>query len=231
MPTRLLGILINAIMKNLFFLFLISFIAFPAFSQNWKTVKMDSTVSFKLPKGFIKTKTEGENNFSAQTTFGTILIFKTPDDPLVTPDIDKDKNLHEFYTEYLNRIQKTTSDGKITNEKDTLLGELKVKDFTLSIDSGSGNQFRKFRILHANNATYTFEFLFQEIHKDYAAEECNLFFNSISVNEDMNRSDQFTAENIPGKGPNYYLIGGVIVMLAGIILFFVLKKPRRVNRV
>ena len=216
-------------MKKLIFLFFILVFSFPAFSQNWKTVKMDSAVSFKLPKGFIKTKAEGENNFSAQTAFGTILIFKTPDDPLLTPDIEKDKNLNKFYSEYLNRIQKSTSDGKITDEKDTLLGELKVKDFTLSIDTGSGNQFRKFRILHANNATYTFEFLFQEIHKDYAAEECNLFFNSISVNEDMNRTDQFTADNIPGTGPNYYLIGGVMVMLAGIIVFFVIQKSRRTD--
>ena len=216
-------------MKNLIFLFLISFITFPVFSQNWKTVKMDSAVSFKLPKGFIKTKTADENNFSAQTAFGTILIFKAVDDPLLTPDIDKDKHLNQFYNTYLERVQKSTSDGKITDEKDTLLGELKVKDFTLSIDTGSGNQFRKFRILHANNATYTFEFLFQEIHKDYAAEECNLFFNSISVNEDMNRSDQFTADNIPGTGPNYYLIGGVMVILAGIILFFVIRKSRRTD--
>lgn len=216
-------------MKNLIFLFLISFITFPVFSQNWKTVKMDSAVSFKLPKGFIKTKTADENNFSAQTAFGTILIFKAVDDPLLTPDIDKDKHLNQFYNTYLERVQKSTSDGKITDEKDTLLGELKVKDFTLSIDTGSGNQFRKFRILHANNATYTFEFLFQEIHKDYAAEECNLFFNSISVNEDMNRSDQFTADNIPGTGPNYYLIGGVMVILAGIILFFVIQKSRRTD--
>ncbi|WP_026898603.1 hypothetical protein [Daejeonella oryzae] len=213
-------------MKKLLFLLMISFLSFPLFSQEWKTVNIDSAVSFKLPKGFIKTKTADENNFSAQTPFGTILIFKAPDDAKVTPDIEKDKHLNQFYTSYLERVKSSSSDAIITDEKDTLLGNLKVKDFTLAVDSGSGKQLRKFRILHANNATYTFEFLFQEIHKDYAAEECNKFFNSISVKEDLDRSDQFTADNIPGSQPNYYLIGAIVLVILGIILFFSLRRRK-----
>ncbi len=214
-------------MKKLILAFLITGFSTSGFAQNWEKVEIDSAVSIKLPKGFKKTESTGEESFSAQTSFGTILIFKADDNSKVTPDIDKDKHLNTFYNQYINRVKNSSKDGKITNEKDSLLGELKVKDFTLEIDSGSGTQLRKFRLLHANNATYTFEFLFQEIHKEYAAEECNKFFNSISVNDTLHRSDQFTDESIPTTNNNrYYVVGGGIVLL-GLLLFFVLRNKKK----
>ena len=214
-------------MKYFIFLIGIVILSFNSSAQNWETVHIDSAVSFKLPKGFKKTKVEGENNFSAQTSFGIILIFKAADDSLTTPDIEKDKHLNKFYNTYLKRIEISSPKGVITDEKDTLLGDLKVKDFTLAIDSGSGTQIRKFRILHANNATYTFEFLFEELHKEYAAEECNIFFNSILINEDIQRSDQFNSVNTQGSNKKYYFIAAGGLAVSGIILFFFFRKSRR----
>jgi hypothetical protein len=212
-------------MKQLLVIFMM-FTSLPVFAQ-WENVKMDSAVSFKLPKGYERTKSDSENNFVARTTFGTILIFKAIDNKVVTPDIERDRHLKNYYNDYIKRIESSTADGKITNEKDTLLGDLQVKDFTLEIDSGSGIQLRKFRILHANNATYTFEFLFQELHREYADEECNQFFNSIRVAENLERVDQFNSnsENKPGQRTNLLIGAGIVaVLIIALIVFFILKR-------
>ncbi|MBC7743643.1 MAG: LPXTG cell wall anchor domain-containing protein [Flavobacterium sp.] len=210
-------------MKQLFF-FILLLVTIPAFAQ-WQSVKIDSAVSFQLPKGFERTKTNSENNFVARTSFGTILVFKETDNPVVFPDIAKDKHLKKFYDHYVNRVRSSTADGKITQEKDTLLGDLKVKDFTLEVDSGGGLQLRKFRILHANNATYTFEFLSQELHKDYSAQESNQFFNSIKVKENIDRADQFNTSDEKKSGTNYtwFIVAGIILLI-GLIIYFFYKK-------
>jgi len=213
-------------MKTLILLLLL-FTGLQSYSQGWKTVKLDSSVSFQLPKGFQKSKSDSASSFSATTTFGTILIFKAVDNPIVIPDIEEDKHLTEFYDDYIERVKMSSGDGKISNEKDTLLGDLKVKDFTLEIDTGSGPEMRKFRILHANNATYAFEFLFQQMHKDFAADECNKFFNSIKVNADVKRADQFTAKAAnDGGGMNPYLIGLAVLVVVALIIYLIIRKRK-----
>ncbi|NEU07782.1 hypothetical protein GZH53_05615 [Flavihumibacter sp. R14] len=216
-------------MKNLIVIFLL-LTGLSSFGQSgWKTVKLDTAISFQLPKGFQKTKSDSASSFSAATGFGTILIFKADDNQRVTPDIERDKHLADFYDDYIKRVESSTADGKITHERDTLIGGLKVKDFTLELDSGGGVQVRKFRILHANSATYTFEFLFEEMHKEYAAEECNKFFNSIKVNESVEHSDQFNATASENSGINPYLIGAVVLLIIGLIIFFIVRKKRVVS--
>ena len=215
-------------MKNLIVVILL-LAGFSSFGQGWQTVKLDTAISFKLPKGFQKTSSDTASSFSAATGFGTILIFKADDNPVITPDIERDKHLEKYYDEYVERVQTSVSEGKITNEKDTVIGDLKAKDFTLELDTGGGVQVRKFRIIHANSATYTFEFLFEEMHREYAAEECNQFFNSITVNENVGRKDQFTGTPSEGGGINPYLIGLAVLVIVGIIVFFVIRKKRVVS--
>lgn len=215
-------------MKNLILIILV-LTGFQSYSQGWKTVKLDSAVSFQLPPGFQKTTSDTSKSFSASTTFGTILIFKAQDNSIVTPDIERDKHLTDYYNDYLQRVQTSTSDGKITLEKDTMLGDLKVKDFTLEIDTGSGKQMRKFRILHANNATYTFEFLYDEMHKEYAAEESDKFFNSIKVNENVDRADQFNAAASETGGTNFYLIGGAVILVIAFVVFLFVRKKKVIS--
>jgi hypothetical protein len=203
-------------------------IPFLSLAQTWDTFKIDSTVSVKLPKGFRKIETDKKYSLAARTSFGTILFFKTPDIPLVTPDIEKDRHLKSFYDSYIKSVKTSSSDALISGEADNLIGELKVKDFTLQTDTGGGIMFRDFRILHANGATYIFEFLYQKIHKEYAIPERDKFFNSIEVNENLNRSDQFTSKSLNPEKPDNtnYLIFGIIVVLfvIGLTIFLVLRK-------
>lgn len=218
-------------MKKLIFLLTIYLTPFLSFAQTWETLKIDSAVSVKLPKGFTKTETDKKYSLVAISPFGTILIFKSPDKSQVTPDIEKERHLQQYYDDYIKNVKRSSADAIIKDEKDSFLGELKVKDFTLQIDSGSGVLFRDFRILHANSATYTFEFLYQDIHKEYALPEREKFFNSIEVNEKLNRSDQFTSESLNTDTPDNskYLIWGIIVVVlaGGMIIIMVLRKKNQ----
>lgn len=217
-------------MKNLFAILALLTISFTSFSQDWETVKIDSTVSVNLPKGFTKTEKDEKYNLVAVSPWGTILIFKTPDDPMVTPDIEKDKHLKKYYNDYIKNVRTVSTGSIIKDEKDAMLGELKVKDFTLQIDTGSGVLYRNFRLLHASSATYIFEFLYQDLHSQFAVPEKEKFFNSITVNENLGKADQYTTaeindHNAAGKSKLYWIAGGVVAI---IILLVVLLRRRKV---
>ncbi len=218
-------------MKRIFVLLAIYLIPFLALAQTWDTFKIDSAVSVGLPKGFTQTETNKQFNLVARTLFGTILIFKIPDNPQTTPDIEKDRHLKNYYENYIKSVEQSSSDALITDEKDNLIGKLKVKDFTLKIDTGGGVLFRDFRILHTNGATYTYEFLYQNIHKEYAIPEREKFFKSIEVNENISISDQYTSQILNSDSPDNskYLIFLIILVLLAIgftILRILLKKPQ-----
>lgn len=199
----------------------------PAFSQTWTTVVIDSVVSVKVP--FIKNvKKDKQFDLVTETSFGTILIFKTPDDAKITPDIERDKHLMDYYKQYIGIVSKS-SKGKILDTKDGLLGKLKVKDFTLETDTGTGVLYRNFRILHANNNTYTFEFLYKDMHKQYALPERDQFFNSITVNEELKKKDQYTSAAINAGNESksnkiWFIAGGIALLL--VILFFVFRRRK-----
>ncbi|HEY1025914.1 MAG TPA: hypothetical protein VGE26_12160 [Sphingobacteriaceae bacterium] len=213
-------------MKKLLFLFLLPLLALRANGQEWTTVNIDSAVSIKLPKGYEKKDTTGQYSLVAHSPFGTILFFRTPDNPRVIPDIERDRHLEQFYSDYIDRVRAAAPNGSIINEKDTVLKNLKVKDFTLKTDTGRGVQYRNFRILHVNAASYTFEFLYPEIQAEYSKPEGEFFFNSIMVNEELERHDQYTTGEPAGIDP-LWIITGVVILLIIVILavWFSRKRP------
>ncbi len=221
-------------MKKVIILLAISLTPFMALAQTWDTFRIDSVVSVGLPKGFTKNETKMQLNLIARTSFGTILIFKVPDKPQITPDIEKDRHLKNYYKNYIKSVKQSAKSGIITDEKDNLIGELKVKDFTLKIDTGSGVMLRDFRILHANGATYTFEFLHENVHKEFAVPEREKFFNSIEVNETISSSDQYTSQAPNSDSPDNskYLIWFIMIVLLAIgltILRILLKRAQRTD--
>lgn len=200
-----------------------------SYSQDWETVKIDSTVSVQLPKGFTKNEKDEKYSLVAVSPWGTILIFKTPDNPTVTPDIEKDKHLKKYYDDYIKNVRTVSSSSIIKDEKDAMLGDLKVKDFTLQIDTGSGVLYRNFRLLHASSATYIFEFLYQDLHNQFAIPEKEKFFNSIQVNERLNKTDQYTSDeinnnNAASKNYLYWAIPGGLLFIG--LIVFILRKRR-----
>ena len=200
-----------------------------SYSQDWETVKIDSTVSVKLPKGFNKTEKNDKYSLVAVSPWGTILIFKTLDNPMVTPDIEKDKHLKQYYDDYINNVRTVSTGSIIKDEKDGMLGDLKVKDFTLQIDTGSGVLYRNFRLLHASSATYIFEFLYQDLHSQFAVPEKEKFFNAIEVNEQLDKTDQYTSDAINDNNPmsKKYLYWAIPVGITLLVLIVFLLRKRK----
>ena len=199
--------------------------------QSWEKVQIDSAVTVELPKGSTINDADGKFSLYAQSPFGAILIFKEEDHPRVTPDIEKEKHLLDYYQDYISNVRKSSKDAIIKDEKDLRIGELRVKDFTLQTDSGSGVVYRDFRILHANSATYTFEFLYQDIHKDYALQERDRFFNSIQVDEELEAKDQFTSTEFnsevnPDSSGLWLMLGLGSVFLLLLIIWLVRRRRR-----
>ncbi len=200
-----------------------------SYGQDWETVKIDSTVSVKLPKGFNKTDKNDKYSLVAVSPWGTILIFKTVDDVTTTPDIEKDKHLKKYYDDYVKNVRTVSPGALINDEKDGKLGALNVKDFTLQIDTGSGVLYRNFRLLHASSATYIFEFLYQDLHSEFAVPEKEKFFNSIEVNEQLERADQYTSDEINDNNASskkylYWAIPGGLILIG--LAFFLLRKKK-----
>jgi hypothetical protein len=201
--------------------------AFTAGAQEWPTVKIDSAVSVQLPAGFAKTDTANKVQVLASSDFGTIMVFKSDDDPETTTEIDKDSHLEKYYKNYVDAVSSSAAGGNIINEKSNLLGNLKVKDFTLKVDSGGGEQYRDFKVLHANGATYTFEFLYGYLHKNLVKPEKDKFFKSISVTDNVDRQDQYTSVGMAQENQisPVWIFGAGTLILTG-ILFFIFRRKR-----
>ncbi|WP_374164859.1 GGIII-like transmembrane region-containing protein [Arcticibacter sp. MXS-1] len=217
-------------MKKLILFYTLFCCALSASAQGWKPYKIDDSVQVSLPPGFTKTDTLGQTVINASTSFGNIVVTKQPDDPSTTPDIEKVKHLKSYYDDFVKRIS-STSKGTVKDERDTTMGKLRIKEFTLEVDSGSGKQFRNIRILHENSATYTFQFLYKEIHADYARPESEKFFGSIAMTENVGVKTQFTKpENTTGKsasGNNMLLYGGGAAVIIIIVVIIIMSRRKR----
>ncbi len=217
-------------MKKLLLFVFFSTMNLLLYGQNWQQVQIDSVVACKLPAGWQKNTEGNKLSWRATSGFGNIMIFKTEDNPRVIPDMEKDRHLKAYYNDYVANVRKSAKGSSITDERDTVIDELRFKDFKLQTDSGSGKQYRDFRIFHVNGATYTFEFLYNDIQREYAIPERTLFFNAISVDEQMGRKDQFTHNDNPKPGAerrrNLHtgLIIGTTIL---IVLIFIFVRRRK----
>jgi hypothetical protein len=217
-------------MKRLHLLLIILFLTGTGYAQNWKPYRIDDSVQVSLPEGFIRKDTLGQTLINAQSSFGNVLVTKLPDNSKSTPDIEKEKHLQKYYDDFVKQIKLSSKDGVISEEKDTTLGHLKVKYLTLAVDSGSGKQFRNIRVLHVNSATYTFQFLYRDVHKVYAAPELTTFFNSIKIPPEADLASQFTdPQNTTGRTPGgnknvvLWIVAGLLILL---VPYLILRRRR-----
>ncbi|MXV52583.1 hypothetical protein GS399_16540 [Pedobacter sp. HMF7647] len=218
-------------MKKLIFTVCAFVAAHTAFAQKWEEVKLDSVMSVSLPVVRSKKDTLGQEIYTAVTTYGNIMVIKVPDNPTKTPDIEKERHLKKYYDNYLKRVSGSAPGAVIRDEKDSMIGNLKVKDFTMEVDSGSGKQLRDFRIIHENCATYTFEYLYEDIHKDLAVAEQADFFKSIKASSNPTVQSQFTTEKATAKDTKpktiYIVIGAVVVIILIIVSILISRRKKK----
>jgi hypothetical protein len=218
-------------MKKLILIFGVLFSANSVFSQGYKPVKIDNSVTISMPQGYSVKDTLGQHIYSANTNFGYMMAMAEPNAKNNQP-LKKEKELNDVFTKYISEIQRQSPNSSAQSVRDTTVGTLKAKAFTLVTDDGTGNvQNRSFLLIYTTDATYTFEYAYPDIRKDMVKSEAKAYFSSIKLSPDLQRNDQYTdtRSSSSGLGANSVIgiAGGILVVF--IIIWLIFFRNRSSN--
>ena len=213
-------------MKKLIILFGILFSMNAVFGQSLKSVKVDNLVSISLPSSYSKKDTLGQQIFSANTDLGFMMAIREPNAKGNQP-LKKEKDLNAVLKKYIQGIQSQSGNGSTQNVRDTTIGTLKAKTFTLFVKDPNGdNQYRNFILLYTQEATYTFEYGYTETRKDLIKGESKAYFSSIKLSPELQRNDQYTDTSASSHSISTISIfeigGGVLIIF--VAAWFIFRK-------
>jgi hypothetical protein len=212
-------------MKKILVLFSLVLFVTAGFAQSpLKPVKIDSLVTISLPKKFTKKDTLGQSIYSGNGQYGYMVVIRAPNANNNQP-LKKERDLNEVMQDYIKGI-KGQSEGSTQNVRDTTIGHLKAKTFTLETDQGAGIQLRNFIIIYTQDVTYTFEYYYEALRKDLVKEEYKAFSSSIKLSQELKRTDQYLS-NKKGLSPNFKLAlyAGIPVII--IIILLILRRKKK----
>ena len=196
------------------------------FSQAQKTVELDNQVRVNLPADFNKIDTLGQQTYTARGEYGYMIVGRQPN-PATNKTLKKEKDLNNVFKEYIRKVQASLTEGSITNDHDTIVNNLMVREFVLRTDTGSGVQLRKFRILYTKPVTYTFQYLYDEGRQDVAAKEINTFFSGIKSSPELDGADQYTTF---GKSQGISSTALILIISGIAIIVFIVLVVRKKRR-
>lgn len=203
----------------------------PAFSQYLKPVKIDSLVTVSLPVGYVKKDTLGERVFQANAMYGYMEVIRAAN-PVHNPPLKRERDLNNVLKDFVKGIQGQSGGGSAQFVRDTTIGALKAKTFTLKTDDGNGNILnRNYVLLYTREATYTFQYGFPDNRKDLVKDEYNAFIKSIRLSSELNRRDQYlsNAKGLP-KNTMIAIGAGVLLIIVIVITLLARRKKRRRHR-
>jgi len=211
-------------MKKLILLFGVLFSMNSVFAQTYKPVKVDSLVTITMPAGYSQKDTLGQHIFSATTEFGYMIAIDEPNAKGNQP-LKKANDLNTVFKKYISGIQQQSGNGSAQNVRDTTVGTLKAKAFTLVTDDGNGNILnRRFLLIYTRDATYTFQYGYPDMRKDLVKDESKAFFSSIKLSPELQRNDQYTDTTSSTSSFSTISIveiaGGVLIVFAIAWLIF-----------
>ncbi len=215
------------LMKKLIIFFGVLFLVNTVHGQGLKPVKLDSLVTISLPAVYSTRDTLGQHIISATTDFAYVVAISEPNAKGNQP-LKKEKDLNSVLKNYIKGIQGQSGGGSAQFVRDTTVGTLKAKAFTLVTTDVNGDiQNRRFLLLYTQDATYTFEYGYNDARKDMIKDESKAFFSSIKLSPELQRNDQYT-DTRKSTGLNINLLiaigGGLIVVL--VILWLILRKRK-----
>jgi hypothetical protein len=218
-------------MKKLILLFSILFSVTTVFAQAYKPVKIDSLVTISMPMGYAQKDTLGQHIFSATTELGYMIAMDEPNAKGNQP-LKKEKDLNKVFKTYISGIQKQTGNGSTQNIRDTTVGTLKAKAFTLVTDDGNGNILnRRFLLIYTKDATYTFQYGYTDVRKDLVKDEAKAYFSSIKLSPELQRNDQYTDTTASSASLSTISIveigGGTLIVF--MIVWLVFFRNKRSN--
>jgi hypothetical protein len=195
------------------------------FGQSLKSVKVDNLVSVSLPSSYSKKDTLGQQILSANTDLGYMMAIREPNAKGNQP-LKKEKDLNAVLKKYIQGIQSQSGNGSTQNVRDTTIGTLKAKTFTLFVKDPNGdNQYRNFILLYTQDATYTFEYGYTETRKDLIKAESKAYFSSIKLSPELQLNDQYTdtsSSNSMSTLSIFEIGGGVLIIF--VIAWFIFRK-------
>jgi len=214
-------------MKKILILFSLVLLASTGFAQiPLKPVKIDSLVTISLPQEFTKKDTLGQSIYSGNGSYGYMVVIRAPNADNNTP-LKKERDLNKVLKDYIKGI-KGQSEGSTQNVRDTTIGHLKAKTFTLETDQGAGIQLRNFIIIYTQDVTYTFEYYYEQLRVDLAKGEYKTFSSSIVLSQELKRTDQYLS-NAKGLSPTakIAIYGGGALLVILIIVLLVRRKKKK----
>jgi hypothetical protein len=201
------------------------------FSQILKPVKIDSLVTVSMPANFIKKDTLGQQIYQATASLGYIIVIRAANAANNKP-LNKERDLKKVFNTFAAGIQKQSRNGSIMNPRDTTIGNLEARVFTLRVDNsnstGEAAQLRQFILLYTQEATYTLEYFYPEARAELAKTELKEFSSSIKLAPNLKRNDQYLS-NAKGLAPGVKiaLYGGVPLIII-IIVLLVIRRNKRI---
>jgi hypothetical protein len=190
-----------------------------------KPVKIDSLVTVSLPAEFTKKDTLGQSIYSANASYGYMVVIRAPNKDNNAP-LKKEKDLNKVLKDYIKGI-KGQAEGSTENVRDTTIGHLKAKTFTLTTDEGAGIKYRNFIVIYTQDVTYTFEYYFEAARIELIKQEYANFSGSIKVSPELKRTDQYLSMAKGLSTPAKIGIYGGGALLVIIIIVLLTRKKKR----
>ncbi len=216
-------------MKKIILSSLLLLLTTAAFGQLTKPVKIDSLVTVSLPSGYQKKDTLNQQVFSVNGLYGYMVVIRAVNDN--NAPLKKEKDLNKVLKNYIKGIQGQSNGSSAQDIRDTTIGALKAKNFTLKTDDGNGDvQFRNFILLYTQQVTYTFEYVYPENRAEIVKTEFRAFAGSIRLSPQLLRKDQYL---VISKGVSNVIklaVFGFIGIVVIVILLVVITKRGKNNK-
>jgi len=213
-------------MKKLFLSIIPVLLAVSGFCQELQPVKLDNDVTVSLFPGYQKKDTLNQSTYSANALDGYMIVIRQANAKDNTP-LKKASDLNKALKTYVKGIQAESENSVAENVRDTIVGQLKAKVFTLKTDNGGDVTLRDFLLLYTQDVTYTFEYVYTDNTAAYAKKEGKAFFSSIRLGQDMIWTDQYQSRATGLSSINKLEIfgAGALVIVLVIVLVTRKKKP------
>jgi hypothetical protein len=199
--------------------------AVAGFGQALKPVALDNAVTVSLPAQYQKTDTLGQQIYSSNSSLGYVVVMRTPN--ATAKPLQHERDLDNVMKQNVQSIQSGTQDASAQFVRDTTIGKLKAKTFTLQTDNGQGDiQLRNIVLLYTNAATYIFEYVYPDARKEMVSGEYKSFVNSIKLAPTLDRHNQYVS-NAKGFSMTWLIVGIGFILL--IVLSTVWYRQRQKN--
>jgi hypothetical protein len=195
------------------------------FGQALKSVKLDSLVNVSLPSSYTKKDTLGQQIYTGKSDLGYMIAIRQANAKGNQP-LQKENDLNAVLKKYIQGIESLSGNGSAQNVRDTTIGTLKAKAFTLFQNDPNGeSQYRDFILLYTKDATYTFEYGYGDTRKDLIKGESKAYFSSIKLSPELQRNDQYVDTRPQTSNSTYTVIeiaGGIVI--AGLVVWLIFRK-------